>query len=256
MNDWNPSEYLKFRNERTQPPIDLAARIVLDSPSSIIDIGCGPGNSTAILCSRWPEAATIGLDTSPEMIRKAQNDYPLNTWILGDAAQYSPREGFDLVFSNAALQWMPHHEILVPHLFAMVNRNGALAVQVPANSRSPLHQALLSVSSGKKWSALTAGCSSIINYQPATCYYDLLCNIAAKIELWETTYYHRLSDHQSLIAWYRSTGMRPYLDCLPDDKNRIEFEEEVLDACINDYPLRKDGSIIFPFSRIFFIAYR
>src|SRR5262245_23075629 len=104
---WNPDQYLKFDAERTQPCRDLVSRIALRSVRRAIDLGCGPGNSTAVLRERWPEATITGLDSSPEMIEKARKTTPESRWIIGDIAHWAQdsRELYDLVFSNAALQW-------------------------------------------------------------------------------------------------------------------------------------------------------
>jgi trans-aconitate 2-methyltransferase len=256
MIDWNPDSYLKFRNERTQPSIDLVSRIEIVNPSSIIDIGCGPGNSTQALFERWPNADIIGLDHSQEMIAKAKSDYPNRKWIHADAAHYDPQETYDIVFSNATLQWIQNHEKLIPRLFSFLKVNGALAVQVPANDKSPLHKSLLTVSKNDKWYKFSGDCDRLLNYQSASYYYDILNGLSSKIDLWETTYYHILSNHQALIEWYKSTGMRPFLERLPDDGFRKQFDNEVLEGCRESYKVQKDGKILYPFKRIFFIAYK
>jgi trans-aconitate 2-methyltransferase len=253
---WNPTQYLKFKSERTQPSIDLVSRIALDNPKSIIDIGCGPGNSTQVLCQRWPEAEVAGLDNSEEMIKKAQADFPKQKWILADAGTFNPGQKYDLVFSNATLQWLPNHEALIPKLFSFCTEKGAMAVQVPANNESPLHKALLAVSDSQKWRGFTSHCEKLFNYRPAGYYYDLLLSLSSKIDLWETAYLHVLESHAGLIEWYRSTGMRPFLERLPDDASRKLFEGEVLEKCQSAYPPQKDVKILYPFKRTFFIAYR
>ncbi|MCL5738685.1 MAG: methyltransferase domain-containing protein [Bacteroidetes bacterium] len=256
MLDWNPHQYLKFTNERTQPSIDLAARIKLENPRSIIDIGCGPGNSTHVLRERWPNAKLVGLDSSANMIRKAKEDYPDMEWIIGDASNFTSDRTFDVVFSNAALQWMQNHDSLIPQLFSIAAPGGTLAVQVPANNESSLHKAVLSVSSKEKWSKFTSGCESLMNYQTAEYYYNLLAPISTKLDLWETIYYHVLASHTGLIEWYRETGMRIFLERLPDDASRKEFENEVLAECRRSYKIQKDGKVLYPFKRIFFVAYK
>jgi trans-aconitate 2-methyltransferase len=226
------------------------------NPTSIIDIGCGPGNSTQILFERWPNADIIGLDNSQEMIAKAKSDYPDRKWVLADVAHYDPERTFDIVFSNATLQWVQNHEGLIPRLYYFLKPGGVLAVQVPANKESPIHQSLLKVSRDSRWSQFTGDCDRLLNYQSGPYYYDLLVNLSSKIDLWETTYYHILSDHQALIEWYRSTGMRPFLERLPDDRSRRQFENEVLNECRESYKVQKDGKLLYPFKRIFFIAYK
>ncbi|HQT92825.1 MAG TPA: methyltransferase domain-containing protein, partial [Candidatus Kryptobacter bacterium] len=172
MLDWNPDQYLKFAGERTQPSIDLASKIRVEEPGTVIDIGCGPGNSTQILRSRWPNARLTGLDSSNEMIERAKSDFPDMGWINGDAATFDFNEEYGVVFSNAALQWMQNHETLIPRLYRIVKPGGALAVQVPADQDSPVRRSLLSVSSLGKWSGYTSGCDGLINYRTAEYYYD------------------------------------------------------------------------------------
>jgi trans-aconitate 2-methyltransferase len=256
MGDWNPEQYLKFKNERTQPSIDLVSRIRIEKAESIIDIGCGPGNSTQILHQRWPSAEIVGIDRSEEMIKKAREDYPQQKWFIADAASFQSDVLYDIVFSNAVLQWISHHEVLIPNLFRMVRNKGALAVQVPANNGSPLHKALLSVSRNDHWHRYTEGCEKLLHYQSSEYYYNLLTPLTSEIELWETTYYHVLPSHRGLIEWYKSTGMRPFLDRLPDEANKKKFEKEVLEKCKDNYKIQNNGKILYPFNRIFFIAYK
>ncbi len=254
MREWNPDQYLQFRHERTQPSIDLAARIPIDDPKSVIDIGCGPGNSTQILVKRWPRADIVGLDKSEAMVERARRDYPGQTWLVGDASTFESSSTFDVVFSNAAIHWMPRHDLLMQRLFGMLNENGTLAVQVPANQESPLYKAILRVAEAAEWTPFTRGREAAITYHPADYYYNLLVLHGQEINLWETVYYHILGSHRELIDWYRSTGMKPYLDSLPNDEMRERFEEQVLAECRRAYPFQSDGSVLYPFKRLFFTA--
>jgi trans-aconitate 2-methyltransferase len=254
VREWDPQQYLQFEHERTQPSIDLVARIPLEDPETIIDIGCGPGNSTQILRKRWPRADIVGLDNSEKMIERALKDHPGQKWMIGDASTLEPDQQYDLVFSNAAIHWVPDHHELVPRLFCLVKKGGILAIQVPANNESPLYKIILNVSRSSKWSAFTAGHEDLITYHASEYYYDLLVSLTQDIALWETTYYHILKSHQDLVAWYKSTAMRPLLESLPTDDDRAEFEQEVLTRCKEQYPPQSDGRILYPFKRIFFIA--
>lgn len=256
MINWNPNQYLKFVKERTQPSIDLAAKVQIDSPAAVIDIGCGPGNSTEVLRKRWPHAKLTGLDSSPVMIDRARTDHPDIEWISGDAASFGFEEKYDVVFSNAALQWIPDHESLVPRLYAIVAKGGALAVQVPADFESPLRKAIVSVSKKPKWSMYTADCVHLVNYRTADYYYDILTQLTGQLDLWETTYYHILPSHSDLVEWYKGTGMKPFLERLPDEKSRMEFEREVLDRCKIGYKTSVDDKVLYPFRRIFFVVYK
>lgn len=256
MSTWDPRQYLKYEDERTQPSIDLTAKIKVDNPMTIIDIGCGPGNSTQVLYQRWPNAHITGLDNSREMIEKAQKDYPNQNWLLADASRLKLDQTYDVIFSNAALQWIHNHDLLIPRLFMMVNPHGSLAVQVPANNESPLHRALLSVSSKEKWSRFVSGTEKLLNYHTAEYYYNILCPIASSLDLWETIYYHVMASHEELLEWYKGTGIRPFLEKLPDERSRKEFEGEIAAECRRYYTSQRDGTILFPFKRIFFIAYK
>src|SRR6266542_994395 len=120
--DWNPDLYLKFNKERIQPSIDLVSRIAINDPKSIIDIGCGPGNSTQILAERWPKARIVGVDNSPAMIEKAKKDYPHQEWCVLDAGKVLILETYDVVFSNATIQWIPDHERLMKRMEVMTKR--------------------------------------------------------------------------------------------------------------------------------------
>jgi trans-aconitate 2-methyltransferase len=255
---WDPGQYLKFRDERTRPAIDLTSRVLLDSPASILDVGCGPGNSTEVLHERWPAARITGLDSSPEMIARARASHDWGEWVCADAAALdadAERATHDLVFSNATLQWIPDHERLVPRLFGLVKPGGALAVQVPANAGSPLHRSLLRTADDPRWSRLTAGCASRLVYHEPSFYHGLLRGLADRLKVWETTYHHELADHRALMEWYKGTGMRPCLERLPDERSRRAFEDAVLEGCRTDYPVQPNGRVLYPFRRLFFVAY-
>jgi trans-aconitate 2-methyltransferase len=256
MPTWNPSQYLLFKRERTQPSLDLISRINLEKPETILDLGCGPGNSTAALRRRWPGAKVTGLDNSPEMIAAAWQDYPEGEWTLGDVATFQPVAQSDLIFANATLQWLHDHETLVPRLISFVKLGGALAVQVPANGDSPLAKAVFAVAASPAWRELTAGCEQWHNYRTPEYYFDLLQTRGSHFEIWQTTYYHLLASPAGLIEWYRGTGMKPFLDRLPDDTARAAFEAEVLKQIAPFYPAHADGRVLFPFKRNFFTLYK
>lgn len=252
---WNPDLYLQYQNERTQPSYDLVARIQLAQPRQIVDIGCGPGNSTRVLKQRWPAARILGLDNSPEMLAQARRQDPDSEWLLADAADWQPETPYDLVFSNATLQWLPDHAALIPALFSRVQAGGALAVQVPSNHISPLYQAMLQVAESPAWRQQLAGHAPAPLYHSAEFYYALLAPLSQKLFIWYTTYYHVLDSRQGLVDWYASTAMKPYLERLPGDDAKRRFQSDILDACRADYPVQPDGKLLFPFRRLFFIAY-
>jgi trans-aconitate 2-methyltransferase len=254
MSAWNPDLYLRFKSERTQPTIDLVSRIDLVSPKSIADLGCGPGNSTAVLRQRWPQSHILGLDSSEAMIEKARRDYPEIEWKLGDAAALDGE--YDLVFSNAALQWIPDHERLLSHLMSCVRSGGALASQIPMFKDMPLNLAIEAVASRSRWCEATRSCAALFTYRDPAFYYRLLSGLAGRIDMWTTSYYHVLDSRSALVDFCRSTGLKPYFERLSSDSARADFEGELSDELESRYELQSDGKVLFPFDRQFFVAYK
>ncbi len=256
MPKWDATQYLKFADERTQPARDLVARIELEHPRSIVDLGCGPGNSTATLRRRWPDAEIIGVDSSPEMIEAARRQHPEGQWVLADAGTWTADSPFDLVCSNAALHWVPHHERLLPHLLGQVRPGGALAVQIPAHYGSTAHQVIAEVSDDPDWRDLMRKARDAMTRETPEFYYHVLQPLASHLDLWETEYYHFLDGPGALVEWFRGTGLRPYLQALENDLQRRRFEEKLLAGFERSYPRQRDGRVLFPFRRLFFVAYR
>jgi len=251
--DWNPDSYLQFKKERTLPSVDLVGRIEGINPATIIDVGCGPGNSTQVLASRWGASAILGIDNSPAMIEKARQDYPSQKWEVMDARNITGR--YDLVYSNATLQWIGDHEKLIPSLLGRVNAGGALAVQIPSYFEMPVKKAIDRVAADGRWTCVFPVLENIISIHSASMYYDLLAGQARKIDLWKTSYFHVMDSHQSIVDMIRTTGMKPFLDALATAEERIEFELLVSKELESEYDVRRDGKVIFPFERLFFIAY-
>lgn len=256
MSAWDPKLYLTFGTERTQPAIDLAARVQVDDPRSAIDLGCGPGNSTAVVKARWPAARLTGLDNDPQMLATAAEADPTVHWQPADAATWQPAEAFDAVFSNAMLQSLPDHAEAVPRFFRAVAPGGALAVQIPTHQHSPLHRHILELIQQPRWRPTLGGIHSSIHGYDVGFYYDLLTPLAERVDLWETEYCHVLAGPEAIITWIRGTGLRPFLTALPTDADRRQFEAELLTKVTASYPRRPDGKVLFPFRRLFFVAYR
>jgi trans-aconitate 2-methyltransferase len=253
MPTWDSTQYLKFASERTQPAIDLVSRIHLE-PNSILDLGCGPGNSTEVLFGRWQNAALTGLDSSPEMLATARAAHPTWTWLEADMATFESDSKFDLVFSNAALQWVKNHGNLIPKLKNLVAENGVLAIQIPAHQRSHLHRAMLELASQPQWLEFTQVAQAALSLETPQFYYDALLP-AQKIELWQTAYQHVMPNPEAILEWIRGTGLRPFLEALPNDAARDEFETQLLEQVRQDYPTQQDGKVLFEFNRLFMIAY-
>ena len=252
--DWNPDLYLTFNKERIRPTVDLVSRIYYDMPDKIIDIGCGPGNSTQILHQRWPDSIIVGADNSPAMIKKAADDYPDQKWILFDAGKEVIEDKFDIVFSNAVIQWIPNHDRLIKKFSDMMNKHGILAVQLPLFFDMPLGQLISEIAENTKWRNATRGVRKLFTINPASYYYDLLVTYFSKIDIWTTDYCHIMESHSAILEMIKTTGMKPYLEKIANEAERLEFEKLVLDKIKQDYPSQQNGRVLFPFKRLFFIA--
>src|SRR5215469_7370935 len=285
MAGWNPDQYLKFSDERTQPCRDLASHINLPQVRTAIDLGCGPGNSTQVLAERFPEAQITALDSNTTMINAAIQSNPRGRWITGDIAKWAAgkppneaaersaegvaagvpesaitgtieNEQYDVVFSNAALQWLPDHATLFPQLFGHVSPGGALAIQIPSAFDRPAHRLLREMAASigwRKW--FPTGRVRNWHAHDHEFYYDLLAPLASRIDLWQTEYFHGLPNAAAIAEWYRKTGMRPYLTAIGEDADREKFVAEYTEKIRAAYRPRPDGRILFSFLRIFMIAY-
>jgi len=226
LSNWDPDLYLKFKAERTRSAHDLVSRITVENPRKIIDIGCGAGNSTQVLKERIHNAEVIGLDSSEAMIKKAKSKYPEDRWICSEASTYEYSGNYGVIFSNASLQWFPDQETLIDKLVSHLSVGGVLAVQVPANVESPLHQATVDVAN-EKWAEQINGKAEPLYYRDPDFFYEILSKHNLEIDLWVTSYIHILESHDEIIEWYRSTGMKPFLNALPDQSAQERFMKDV-----------------------------
>ncbi|MBN1185016.1 MAG: methyltransferase domain-containing protein [Bacteroidales bacterium] len=254
--DWNPQLYLKFDTERAQPSIDLVNRINLDFPAYILDVGCGPGNSTQVLVNRWPESKITGIDNSPAMIERAGNDYPKQEWILMDASNISLDRKYDLIFSNATIQWVPDHKNMLKNFYLLLTEKGVLAVQIPLFWDMPLGKSIRSVADKPKWNELTKGVYELFTIHNSSFYYDELSKLFRNIHLWETYYIHIMESHKSIIEMVSSTGLKPYIERFEREEDSNAFINEVFERTLKDYSLQNDSKVLFPFKRLFFVAYK
>lgn len=253
---WDSDLYLQFKAERTQPSRDLARRIPLERPSKALDVGCGPGNSSRVLADVFPGLRIMGIDSSPEMIAAAKAAHPDMAFRLCDAGKLPAlgEGGFDIVFSNACLQWVPDHPRLIAQMLSLLRPGGALAVQIPMNQREPIHRIIAALAASDAWRTELNG-ARVFHTLTQEAYFDILSEKAASFQLWETTYLHRLPSHDAIMEWYKGTGLRPYLSLLSAD-SAARFEKAVLREVRKEYPVQKNGEIIFRFPRFFFIATR
>jgi trans-aconitate 2-methyltransferase len=248
---WDNVQYLKFGDERTRPAQELLARVPLSTAQRVVDLGSGPGNSTALLQARWPEAHITGVESSADMLQRARADWPAIEWVHADLRHWEPPAPVDLLFANAVMQWLPDHATLFPALFERVRPGGVLAVQMPRNFEEPSHR-LMRETPGP-WSTRIDRVRALTPTSSPAFYYDLLAPRAAGLDIWQTTYEHVMPNAAAIVEWVKGTGLRPYLDALADS-DRAAYLDAYTQAIDSAYPMRADGKRLFSFPRLFIVA--
>jgi trans-aconitate 2-methyltransferase len=263
---WSATQYVAFEDERTRPVRDLLAALPRIQASSVIDIGCGPGNSTEVLAALFPDAQVSGIDSSEDMIQAARQRLPrvrfsvedIATWLRpGQQAGSHDSGAFQVILANAVLQWVPDHAALLPALIARLSPGGALAVQMPDNLDEAAHRLMREVAANGPWAPkLSDAASARPALKGAGWYYELLRPLCSKVDLWRTTYFHALSGGPpAVVEWFKGSGLRPFLEPL-DAAERAAFLNEYTAAVSLAYPASSDQSVLLPFPRVFMVAVR
>ncbi|WP_419899948.1 methyltransferase domain-containing protein [Roseomonas sp. USHLN139] len=248
---WNPEQYLRFADERLRPAIDLIARIEHPGPARVVDLGCGAGNALPLLAARFPGAEIRGVDGSAAMLAKAAaGGFPTEQ---ADIATWSPAAPVDVLFTNAALHWLPDHAALFPRLLDAVAPGGTLAVQMPAMHAAPLRALQDALAASTAWADRLGGIRSAPPILEMGGYYDLLRPRVSRLELWYTDYVHQLTGPDPVVQWAMGTSLRPYLDALPAAA-RPDFLQDYAEALRPHYPAQADGTVLLPFRRLFILA--
>lgn len=256
---WDPERYLTYAGERGRPFVDLLARVAAGAPARVVDLGCGPGNLTAMLAQRWPEADVLGLDSSAEMVERARTSGPSGVGFeVADLRSWRAERPVDVVVSNATLQWVPGHLELLPQLLDQVAPGGWLALQVPGNFAEPSHRLLHELAADARFREHVAGVARPDAHGPEV-YLKALTALGCSVDAWETTYLHLLPGEDPVFTWISGTGARPVLQALPDGV-REEFEGEYKQLLRDAYPplATADGApvTVLPFRRVFAVARR
>ena len=254
--DWNPGLYLRYADERTRAAHDLLARVPLAEAANVVDLGCGPGNSTELLVARFPTARLLGMDSSPAMVEEARQRLPQCRFELGDVSTWQPHAAPNVLFANALLQWVPGHEALFPRLLSLLAPGGVLAVQMPDNLEEPSHRLMREVAASGPWASSIGDAARLrAPILSVERYYDLLAPAAAHVDIWRTAYQHRMASPAAIVTWLRATGLRPFLQPL-NDELRAGFLAEYEQRLALAYPARADGQLLFSFPRLFVVAQR
>ena len=248
---WDPDRYLVYADERGRPFVDLLARVAAETPARIVDLGCGPGNLTALLAERWPTADVLGVDSSPEMVAQAAATVPSLRFVEGDLRTWEPAGPVDVLFSNATYQWVPDHLDLLPRLVGHVAAGGWLALQVPGNHDEPSHVLLRELAADPRFAPYTKGVARPHSHDPAV-YAEALLDLGLRVDAWETTYLHLLAGEDPVFTWISGTGARPVLQALPEDL-RADFVAEYKTLLRDAYPAGRHGTVL-PFRRVFAVG--
>lgn len=252
MTAWDAQQYPRFGDHRLRPGLELVARIPVEAPRTVWDLGCGAGNLTAFLRRRWPESRVIGLDNSTTMLAKAREIAGIE-WREGDVAAWRPDAPVDVIFSNACLHWLPDHFALFARLMGSLAPGGALAVQMPRNHAAPSHALMRETARIGPWADALRGVQGIEEVAEPADYYAALAPHAGAIDVWETEYLQVLTGEDAVVEWVKPTGLKPYLDAL-DGAMRPGFLAAYRERIAAAYPRRDDGTTLFAFRRLFIVA--
>ncbi|MCU1549048.1 MAG: trans-aconitate 2-methyltransferase [Arthrobacter sp.] len=253
--EWDPAKYVQFGDYRDRPYFDLTARVHAHAPRQVVDLGCGPGNLTATLAERWPEAEVLGVDSSGEMLAKAGDHASRSanlSFRLADIAEWMPSDQTDVVVTNAALQWVPGHRELLPRWLDALKPGAWFALQVPGNFNAPSHSLMRGLAESETWAGRLAGVLRHDDVGAADEYLDIMLDAGCDADAWETTYLQLLPGARPVLEWVRGTALRPVLAVLTAGEAR-EFEAAYAARLDEAYPEGAHGTV-FPFRRIFAVA--
>lgn len=256
---WRPDVYLRFADDRLRPGFDLLAQVGDLPAGPVYDLGCGAGQHARAMARRWPDRAVTGVDSSRDMLAKAValgGPDPV-AWAQGDIATWAPAGAAPaLIFSNAAIQWLDGHRALLTRLLGLLAPGGVLAVQMPRNDASPSQTLMRDLAAEPPYRDALAGARLLKPVVEPEVYFDWLAAAGATdLNLWQSEFIHVLKGEDAVYDWISSTALRPVLERLSGaalEGYTAELKRRLRTA----YPMRPDGTVLFRFLRLFFVARR
>jgi trans-aconitate 2-methyltransferase len=254
---WDPGQYHKFGDHRLRPALELFERAMLALgdrvPQEIYDLGCGGGEIARIMADRWPDAHVVGLDSSAEMLVKAEAAGTSRVeWLEADVSTWQAKPKADLLYSNAMFQWVDGHPQVFPHMMDQLAPGGVMAVQMPLSFGQTSHRLLRETLEGFGTPELVKTVSRKW-VEDADWYYDLLKPQASFLDIWEVRYLQVLQGDDPVLEWVKGSALRPVLTAMgKDDADR--FLAAYGAALREAYPKRAGGETLFPFHRLFMVV--
>jgi len=252
---WDPTQYHRYSDLRLRPALDLFARISVDSPVLVHDIGTGGGEIARLATVRWPSAQVVGSDSSIEMLEQARVEPSAVEWQRLDIAEWQPAAEHDVIYSNAVLHWLPDHGELFPRLVGGLRDGGQLAVQMPMSWWQPSHQSIRASlrELGTAEGDALADSMEEPNVNQPSFYWDAIRLHVSALDIWETTYHQVLTGEGPVFDWVSGSILRPVFARLPAEQ-LDRFSAICREKLLSDYPQRPDGTTLFPFHRLFIVA--
>ncbi|MGO4306163.1 trans-aconitate 2-methyltransferase [Cupriavidus sp. RAF12] len=254
---WSATQYVQFEDERTRPVRDLVGAIPTQQAKRVVDIGCGPGNSTEVLAARYPDAEATGLDSDQDMVTAARKRLADIRFDIADVATWNDPGPYDVILANAVFQWVPDHATLFPSLIKKLAPGGSLAVQMPDNLNEPPHLLMRDTAMNGRWSPkLSAAAEARTPLASERWYYELLKPHCTRVDIWRTIYQHPLKGGAAaVVEWFKGSGLRPFLAPL-DEAEKADYLRQYEAAIAKVFPALPDGTVLLPFPRVFIVATR
>lgn len=256
--DWSARQYVKFEDERTRPARDLLAAVPTREPRCVVDLGCGPGNTTELLLAAFPKAEITGIDSSPDMVVNARARLRGIGFEVADLTTWRPEPAapVDIIYSNAVFQWIAGHEAILPRLLHLLPAGGSLAIQMPDNLDEPSHAGMRAAAASGPWGPrLKAAEGTRTPIATPAAYYAMLKPHAARVDIWRTVYHHPLDGIEGIVEWFKGSGLRPFLALLEEDE-RAGYLDAYRAFLADRYPVGPDGKVLLAFPRLFIVATR